>query len=184
MTMFVKFPLRAWILSFSRKCASSSPTSLASSFARPMRAGAMNRLSIGACRITSASAQVGSAIASYVLRVIVRRSRNEMLLLACGSRSMSSVLLPRMASAAARFTAVVVFPTPPFWLAIATIIGLVLVDEAGCRDSRDGVRMCQTPQQKEPGFKLSGGYSEGGGGAAQRLRLRRRQTRQPNAAGQ
>src|SRR5690349_11677281 len=69
-----------------------------------------------------------------------------MLLLACGSRSMSSVRLPRMASAAARFTAVVVFPTPPFWLAIATIIGLVLVDEAGCRDSRDSVRMCQTTQ--------------------------------------
>src|SRR5262245_12917243 len=69
-----------------------------------------------------------------------------MLLLACGSRSISSVRLPRMASAAARFTAVVVFPTPPFWLAIATIIGLVLVDEAGCRDSRDGVSMCQTTQ--------------------------------------
>ena len=45
-----------------------------------------------------------------------------MLLLAWGSRSMSSVRRPRMASAAARLTAVVVFPTPPFWLAMATII--------------------------------------------------------------
>ena len=36
---------------------------------------------------------------------------------------MSSVRLPRMASAAARLMAVVVFPTPPFWLAMATITG-------------------------------------------------------------
>ena len=49
-----------------------------------------------------------------------------MLLLACGSRSIRSVFLPRIASAAARFTAVVVFPTPPFWLAIATIIKSLL----------------------------------------------------------
>src|SRR6185295_1237953 len=49
-------------------------------------------------------------------------SRNDSVLLACGSRSMSSVGLPRSASAAARLIAVVVFPTPPFWLAMATII--------------------------------------------------------------
>src|ERR1051325_12082174 len=54
-----------------------------------------------------------------------------MLLLACGSRSMSSVFLPRMASAAARLTAVVVLPTPPFWLAIATIIDARLIVGAG-----------------------------------------------------
>src|SRR5215831_5925603 len=50
-------------------------------------------------------------------------SRKDMVLLACGSRSMSSVRLPRRASAAARLMAVVVFPTPPFWLAMATITG-------------------------------------------------------------
>src|SRR3954468_20428667 len=49
-------------------------------------------------------------------------SRNDMVLLACGSRSMSSVGLPRRASAAARLMAVVVLPTPPFWLAMATIM--------------------------------------------------------------
>src|SRR6476659_10773404 len=49
-------------------------------------------------------------------------SRNDIVLLACGSRSMSSVRLPRRASAAARLMAVVVLPTPPFWLAMATII--------------------------------------------------------------
>src|SRR3954466_10049152 len=49
-------------------------------------------------------------------------SRNDIVLLAWGSRSMSSVRLPRSASAAARLMAVVVLPTPPFWLAMATII--------------------------------------------------------------
>src|SRR4051812_46212028 len=49
-------------------------------------------------------------------------SRNDMVLFACGSRSMSSVGLPRSASAAARLMAVVVLPTPPFWLAMATIM--------------------------------------------------------------
>ena len=56
----------------------------------------------------------GSAIASYMLCVMVPWSRNEMLLLACGSRSMRSVFRPRIAKTAARFTAVVVLPTPPF----------------------------------------------------------------------
>src|SRR5581483_3569843 len=49
-------------------------------------------------------------------------SRNDIVLLAWGSRSMSSVRLPRSASAAARLIAVVVLPTPPFWFAIATIM--------------------------------------------------------------
>src|SRR5436190_2246090 len=39
--------------------------------------------------------------------------------LPCGSASMRSVFRSAVASEAARFTAVVVFPTPPFWLAIA-----------------------------------------------------------------
>src|SRR3990167_9185526 len=36
--------------------------------------------------------------------------------LACGSRSMSSTNLPACARYAPRETALVVFPTPPFWL--------------------------------------------------------------------
>src|SRR4051794_24074258 len=63
-------------------------------------------------------------MASYTLRVTCGMSRNDMVLLACGSRSISSVRLPRIARAAARLIAVVVFPTPPFWLAIATITGV------------------------------------------------------------
>src|SRR5687768_14507655 len=44
--------------------------------------------------------------------------------LPCGSRSTSSTFQPIAASAVARLIAVVVLPTPPFWLAIATrIIG-------------------------------------------------------------
>jgi len=37
--------------------------------------------------------------------------------LACGSASTISVLKSRTARLAARFIAVVVFPTPPFWFA-------------------------------------------------------------------
>src|SRR5688572_4809168 len=72
-------------------------------------------------RMMSLRLTAGSAIASYVLRPITVCSRKEMLLFACGSRSISNTLRPRMARAAARFTAVVVFPTPPFWFAMATI---------------------------------------------------------------
>src|SRR5687768_16646292 len=73
---------------------------------------------------------------------------------------MRSVFRPRIANAAARLTAVVVLPTPPFWLAIATIIGQPPLDvEAAAgrplsrprRTTRDlhGVE-CQ-PQSAIPG---------------------------------
>src|SRR5512134_1573175 len=39
--------------------------------------------------------------------------------LPCGSRSTSSTCLPQAARAVARLIAVVVLPTPPFWLAMA-----------------------------------------------------------------
>src|SRR5215472_7622621 len=40
---------------------------------------------------------------------------------ACGSRSIRRTRCSRSARAAPRLTAVVVFPTPPFWLAIAIV---------------------------------------------------------------
>lgn len=40
---------------------------------------------------------------------------------ACGSKSMSNVEWPARASPAARLTAVVVLPTPPFWLMRAMV---------------------------------------------------------------
>ena len=39
----------------------------------------------------------------------------------CGSMSISKTLLPRIDSEAPRLTAVVVLPTPPFWLTIAIV---------------------------------------------------------------
>src|SRR5580765_7546292 len=62
-------------------------------------------------------------------------SRNDIVLLAWGSRSMRSVGLPRSARPAARLIAVVVLPTPPFWFAIATI--MCGISDA-CGYSRDG----------------------------------------------
>src|SRR6266404_3230146 len=45
-----------------------------------------------------------------------------------GSRSISSTCSPTAASAVARLIAVVVLPTPPFWLAIAKSCGGVVAD--------------------------------------------------------
>jgi len=63
---------------------------------------------------------------SYMDRWSDRTSRKLIDELACGSRSTSSVLRPRIARAAARLMAVVVFPTPPFWFATAmTFMGRI-----------------------------------------------------------
>src|ERR1044071_9377935 len=69
----------------------------------------------------SSSVPCPSIISSYTERLIPIGSRNEIELLAWGSRSRRSVLVPRRANAAARLMAVVVLPTPPFWLVIAII---------------------------------------------------------------
>src|SRR2546427_4365295 len=63
-------------------------------------------------------------------------SRNDIVLFACGSRSMRSVGLPRSARAAARLMAVVVLPTPPFWFAMATIIRMTTNGEIVAGNSR------------------------------------------------
>jgi len=48
-----------------------------------------------------------------------REMPSPVLALPCGSRSMISTLSPTAASAVPRLMAVVVLPTPPFWLAMA-----------------------------------------------------------------
>src|SRR5206468_9253358 len=48
---------------------------------------------------------------------------NELVAFAWGSRSTSKTRYPSSANAAPRFTAVVVLPTPPFWLATARTRG-------------------------------------------------------------
>jgi hypothetical protein len=123
MTMFGYCSRMGSRRSFSRKCASSSPTSFASSLASAMRDGAMNRFGCVDGSTMSANPQLVSPMASYTLRVTCVTSRYDNELLACGSRSMRSVGCPRRERAAARLMAVVVFPTPPFWFAMATIIG-------------------------------------------------------------
>src|SRR5690606_27777048 len=45
-----------------------------------------------------------------------------------GSASTRSTFLPARARPAARLMAVVVFPTPPFWFAIAMIFAIVIVN--------------------------------------------------------
>src|SRR5262252_1215735 len=51
--------------------------------------------------------------------------------LPCGSRSTTSTWVPWRARHAARFTAVVVLPTPPFWLAM-----VITRHDGGCGHSR------------------------------------------------
>ena len=58
------------------------------------------------------------------------------LALPCGSRSMSRTRRPCRASAAAMLTAVVVFPTPPFWLATVMIRVAVGRGHCSCRTLR------------------------------------------------
>src|SRR4029077_13687344 len=56
--------------------------------------------------------------------------------LPCGSRSISSTRSPTAAKAVARLIAVVVLPTPPFWLAIAKSCGAV-----GTDSEDDGIKV-------------------------------------------
>ena len=50
-----------------------------------------------------------------------------LVVLACGSQSTKTVFIWAAASEADRLTAVVVFPTPPFWLAMAMIFAKSLL---------------------------------------------------------
>src|SRR5437660_8257783 len=66
---------------------------------------------------------------------------NELVAFAWGSRSTSKIRLPNSANAAPRFTAVVVLPTPPFWLAIATIF--ILGSARGSRAGDGGLAIAE-----------------------------------------
>ena len=57
---------------------------------------------------------------------------------ACGSRSTTSACSPASARHAARLTAVVVFPTPPFWFAIAKTVLAQPQSSSGRRTLRRG----------------------------------------------
>src|SRR5258708_35391399 len=76
--------------------------------------------------------------------MVTNRAWREMptpvLALPCGSRSNSRTFFSGAAKAVARFTAVVVLPTPPFWLAMAIMRGAT-VGFASVVSSRTGVRV-------------------------------------------
>ena len=52
---------------------------------------------------------------------------NPELALACGSASINKTFFSKTPSDAAKLTEVVVFPTPPFWLAIAMILPIYTI---------------------------------------------------------
>src|SRR6185369_15901444 len=87
-----------------------------------MRDGASERLSTGVGTMTSSNGTSSLTITSYIDFVTCRTSTYDIDEFACGSRSISSVLKPLFATAAERLMAVVVLPTPPFWLATVMII--------------------------------------------------------------
>lgn len=58
--------------------------------------------------------------------MLCKSNPNPVVLFACGSASTKSVLNSKTAKLAARLIAVVVFPTPPFWLAIPIILAILI----------------------------------------------------------
>ena len=91
----------------------------------------------------------------------------------CGSTSTSSVLRPRCASALARLIAVVVFPTPPFWLTTARTVPTTTraargAWPPGARSSSSVCRACRT--QRSASLPV-GGVSRKASRCARRLRV-------------
>src|SRR6266704_16636 len=95
--------------------------------------GARERL--GSCVATMTSLNDSSSLTSTsnIDFVTERGSTYDIVEFACGSRSMRRVLKPLLATAADRLMAVVVFPTPPFWLATVMIIGSRTILQEECR---------------------------------------------------
>ncbi len=71
---------------------------------------------------TSSARSTPSRRPSYIERSIAARSiPNPLVAFPCGSRSIRRTRSPEMARRLARFTTVVVLPTPPFWFAQAIV---------------------------------------------------------------
>src|ERR1043165_7081915 len=113
-----------------------------SSLARAIFDGASQRF--GSCVGTMTSGKESSSLTmtSNIERVMERGSTYDIVEFACGSRSMRRVLKPLLATAAERLMAVVVLPTPPFWLATVMIMN---------RDDSTGEVSCPiAPMQPAP----------------------------------
>jgi hypothetical protein len=91
--------------------------------ARSRLAGTSRTLSLSGTVTTVWAIGVSSMSTSYTPGLSVRLDTpSPVVALPCGSRSTTRTLLPSSPRAAARFTTVVVLPTPPFWLATVTIM--------------------------------------------------------------
>ena len=93
-------------------------TSSISAPARSMVAGMQSRFGDAVLSAAASANRISPSSASYTDGVPRRWSTpSAVLALPCGSRSITSTRTPCIASAAATLTVLVVFPTPPFWLA-------------------------------------------------------------------
>src|SRR5258707_6271685 len=105
-----------------------------------MRDGASERFSTGVGTMTSSIGSSSLTRTSYIDFVTWRTSTYDIDEFACGSRSISSVLKPLLATAAERLMAVVVLSTPPFWLATVMIMETVAIVHALSRRLSIAVR--------------------------------------------
>ena len=113
------FGLSAWRIFRRRVRWSSLRASSISTPARSISEGIMERFSRPVGTICWATV-VSPSKTGYMLQPSGGSMPRPLVQFACGSRSMSSTRWPRSARAAERLRAVVVLPTPPFWLAMAT----------------------------------------------------------------
>ncbi len=97
--------------------------------------------------------------------------------LACGSQSTSSTLSPWSAREAERLMAVVVLPTPPFWLTTPRIL-LMEIQSKGNGDLRYSRRGCG-----EPGGAVESIHDANGRSASKRLKGQRLPWSYESAAG-
>ena len=81
--------------------------------------GSSDRPGICSGRIASAAVHAPTSTSPAPRSIEDLSTPQPMVALPCGSRSISSTRRRVAASEAARFTAVVVLPTPPFWFATA-----------------------------------------------------------------
>ena len=97
----------------------------------------MPAVSVG--RITSVSVERPSERTSAIdALTVLRLMPTPAVRFACGSMSMSRTRRPSSASAPARLIAVVVLPTPPFWLAMAITCVKGVTSGSGVRSGTGG----------------------------------------------
>src|ERR671920_558568 len=103
----------------SRYSRATTETSSISAPARSMVAGTQESSGVAVVGCTTSASELSPTRASYTDGVPTLWSTpRAVLVLPCGSRSMTSVRSPYSARATPRLTEEVVLPTPPFWLAM------------------------------------------------------------------